>query len=97
MLLYFYGHLDYFTAIWHTLWPFGIVCGHLAYFYILVCLEQEKSGNPAAILSAVNCPDKLSKVRKENREIFDPVLCCRNNKSVQNVCTRHCQSARLTR
>jgi hypothetical protein len=30
------------------LWPFLIVCGNLVYFYGLVCLDQEKSGNPAA-------------------------------------------------
>jgi hypothetical protein len=28
----FYDHSEYFTAIWYTLWPFGIVCGHLVYF-----------------------------------------------------------------
>jgi hypothetical protein len=28
----FYDHLEYFTAIWYYLWPFGIVCGHLVYF-----------------------------------------------------------------
>jgi hypothetical protein len=28
----FYDHLEYFTAIWHNLQPFGIVCGHLVYF-----------------------------------------------------------------
>jgi hypothetical protein len=27
----FYGHLEYFTSIWHKLWPFGIVYGHLVY------------------------------------------------------------------
>jgi hypothetical protein len=28
----FYDHLEYFTAIWYNLWPFGVVCGHLVYF-----------------------------------------------------------------
>jgi hypothetical protein len=28
----FYDHLEYFTAIWYNLWPFGIVGGHLLYF-----------------------------------------------------------------
>jgi hypothetical protein len=28
----FYDHLKYFMAIWHNLWPFGIVSGHLLYF-----------------------------------------------------------------
>jgi hypothetical protein len=30
-MLYFYGHLFYFTAIWQTLWTFGTVCGNLVY------------------------------------------------------------------
>jgi hypothetical protein len=25
----FYDHLEYLTAIWHVLWPFGIACVHL--------------------------------------------------------------------
>jgi hypothetical protein len=36
----FYHHLEYFTAIWYNVWPFGIVCGHLVYFSALVCLDQ---------------------------------------------------------
>jgi hypothetical protein len=32
----FYGQLQ----------PFGIVCGNLVYFSVLVCLDLEKSGNP---------------------------------------------------
>jgi hypothetical protein len=42
----YYDHLKYFTATWYNLWPFGIVCGQLVYFYVLVCLYREKSGNP---------------------------------------------------
>jgi hypothetical protein len=43
----FYDLLEYFTAIWYNLKHFGIVCGHLVYsFSVLVCLDQEKSGNP---------------------------------------------------
>jgi hypothetical protein len=33
----FYDYLEHFTAIW----PFGIVCGHLVYFSILVCLPKK--------------------------------------------------------
>jgi ABC-type spermidine/putrescine transport system permease subunit II len=29
----FYGLLVYFTAIGNILWPFGIFCGHLVYFF----------------------------------------------------------------
>jgi Kef-type K+ transport system membrane component KefB len=48
MLVYvFYHHLDYFTAIfmavWYTLLSFGI------FFPVLVCSDQEKSGNPGTL------------------------------------------------
>jgi hypothetical protein len=36
----FYDHLEYFIAIWYNLRSFGL------FFFILVCLDQEKSGNP---------------------------------------------------
>jgi hypothetical protein len=42
----FYDHMEYFKAISYNLWPFGIVCSRLVYFSHLVCLDQEKSGNP---------------------------------------------------
>jgi hypothetical protein len=42
----FYDHLEYFTAIWYYLWPFGIVVVILYLFPNLVCLDQLKSGNP---------------------------------------------------
>jgi hypothetical protein len=35
-------------TVWYILWSFGIVCGHLVYFPVGVCLDQEKSGNSAA-------------------------------------------------
>jgi hypothetical protein len=38
--------LEYFTAIWYNLWPFGIVNGFGIFFPNLVCLDKEKSGNP---------------------------------------------------
>jgi hypothetical protein len=41
----FYDDLEYFTAIWYNLWLFGVVIWYI--FPILVCLDQEKSGNPA--------------------------------------------------
>jgi hypothetical protein len=44
----FCDHLEYFVAVWYNLWPFGTASGHLVYFPILVCLDQEKSGNPAS-------------------------------------------------
>jgi hypothetical protein len=32
---------------WYILKPFGIVCIDLIFFRVLLCLSQEKSGNPA--------------------------------------------------
>jgi hypothetical protein len=47
----FYDHLEYFTAIWYNLWPFGTVCGHLVYIskFWYICLDQEKSGNNVTV------------------------------------------------
>jgi hypothetical protein len=44
----FYDLLEYFTAIWYNLQPFGTVCGHIVYIYFsfLVGLHKDKSGNP---------------------------------------------------
>jgi hypothetical protein len=39
------GHLEYFTAIWYIVWPFGIFYGYLVYFSRFGMLYQEKSGN----------------------------------------------------
>jgi hypothetical protein len=40
--------LVYFVAIWYIVWPFGIFCGLIVYFFpIYGMLCQEKSGNPA--------------------------------------------------
>jgi hypothetical protein len=43
----FYDHLESFSIIGYNLWPFGIDCGHFVFFPVLVCLVQDKSGNPA--------------------------------------------------
>jgi hypothetical protein len=37
----FYGHFDYFTANWYILWSFGIFCGLLVYFHLLVCCTKK--------------------------------------------------------
>jgi hypothetical protein len=40
----------------YILWPFGIFCGNLVYFSpILVCLFQEKSGNPGSSIRSEDC------------------------------------------
>jgi hypothetical protein len=34
MLAYvIYGNLEYLTAIWHTLWPFDMICGHFPQYW----------------------------------------------------------------
>jgi hypothetical protein len=45
--------LVYVMTIWNILWPFGIIYGRLVWSVVicyifpnLVCLDQEKSGNP---------------------------------------------------
>jgi hypothetical protein len=43
----FYGHLEFITAIWYSLWSFGNL---VAIWYIsprFSILNKEKSGNPA--------------------------------------------------
>jgi hypothetical protein len=42
----FNGHLEYFTAFWFNLWPFGIVCGHFVYYSPFWYVWTKKSGNP---------------------------------------------------
>jgi hypothetical protein len=42
----FYDHLEYFTAIWNNLLPFGIVCGHLVYFSRFGMFERRKIWQP---------------------------------------------------
>jgi hypothetical protein len=53
----FYDHLEFFTAIWYNLWPFGIVCGHLVIFppFWYVCLDQK---NLATLLSICHVSSK---------------------------------------
>jgi hypothetical protein len=48
-----YDHLEYFMVIWYNLWPFGIVCGDLLYFFP-IWLDPEKSGNPVKVIGSRN-------------------------------------------
>jgi hypothetical protein len=43
----FCGHLEYLTAIWYILWPFGTFCGH---FPVLVCCTKK---NLATLLRTI--------------------------------------------
>jgi hypothetical protein len=37
-----YVHSEYLKAIWYTLWPFGIFCGHWGLFSpVLVCFIKK--------------------------------------------------------
>jgi hypothetical protein len=49
----FYDYLEYFTAIWYILWPFGIVCGHLVYFSRFGTLRPRKIWQPCPNLTYV--------------------------------------------
>jgi hypothetical protein len=55
----FYDRVEYFTAMWYILWPFGIVCAHWYIFPVLVCLDQDKSGNPARSRARILKPGAL--------------------------------------
>jgi hypothetical protein len=37
-----YHQLEYFTAIWYNLWPFGVACGRLVYFFRFGMFEPRK-------------------------------------------------------
>jgi hypothetical protein len=44
----FYDQLEFFTAVWYILLPFGIVCVLIWYiFFRLGMSGSKKSGNPA--------------------------------------------------
>jgi hypothetical protein len=60
----FYGRLEHFMAIWYNLWPFGIVGGHLVHFFVLVCLDHEKSGNPGCRTHFAMLPNEFYNVAK---------------------------------
>jgi hypothetical protein len=47
----FYGHLEYFTAIWYIVWSFGNVVVIWYIFPRFGILCQEKSGNPVQDLA----------------------------------------------
>jgi hypothetical protein len=49
MLLYILCHLEYFTAIGHTLWAFGNIVAIWYIFPSFSVLYQEKFGNPALL------------------------------------------------
>jgi hypothetical protein len=38
----FYGHLVHFTVFCYILWTFGIVCGNLVYYPLLVICTKKK-------------------------------------------------------
>jgi hypothetical protein len=56
----FYNHLEYFTAIWYNLWPFGIVCGRLVYFYHFGMLGPREIWQPCL---------------RVDEETYHPILC----------------------
>jgi hypothetical protein len=55
----FYGDLVYFTAIWYSLWPFGILYGYLVYFFPFWYVVPKKIWQPwyiyVCVLISQNC------------------------------------------
>jgi hypothetical protein len=47
----FYDHSEYFTAISDILQPFGLVCGHLVYFFRFGMFGPRKIGQPCLKLT----------------------------------------------
>jgi hypothetical protein len=50
--------LEYFVVIWFILWLFGLFCGYLVYFVVILYIihqfwfiVQEKTGNPDVVSS----------------------------------------------
>jgi hypothetical protein len=41
-----YDHLEYVMAIWHNVWQFGKVCGHLEYFSLFGMFGPRKIWQP---------------------------------------------------
>jgi hypothetical protein len=62
ILEFFYDKLGYFTAIWYTLWPFGIcslwpfgiVCGNLVYFSRFGMFGSRKIWQPCNVVGELN-------------------------------------------
>jgi hypothetical protein len=50
-----YGHLVYFTAIWYSLWPFGILGVIWYIFSRFGIFYLEKSGNPGLLKVFASC------------------------------------------
>jgi hypothetical protein len=62
--------VKYCTAKWYILWPFCIVSVHFVYsFPVLVCLDKEKSGSPAAAAWFLHSP-KTSKTIYFSLDMF---------------------------
>jgi hypothetical protein len=64
----FYGHLEYFTAIWYILWPFGNLLYNFPLFGILC---EEKSGNPGSIGSNVAAYKDLEWTKQIEKRAFE--------------------------
>jgi hypothetical protein len=61
--------------------PFGIVCGHLLYiFYVLVCLDQEKSGSPCRKCN--QCSDRS--LNQTNHQC-DQMFCDKSDQFCPNI------------
>jgi hypothetical protein len=60
----FYGHLVHFTVFCYILWTFGIVCGNLVFFPVLVfCNKKNLATLP--VNKAVDVIEQLEKGLEE--------------------------------
>jgi hypothetical protein len=66
----FYGHLEYITAIWNMLWPFGNLVAVWYIYFRFGILNKEKSGIP---------------VRPKKRSWVYPQYCVENLKVPTSV------------
>jgi hypothetical protein len=67
-------NMVHFMAIWNMLWPFGLIYGRLVYFVViwyiftnLVCLDQDKSGNPDHVCNVIVVVRRHSPVHGQGR------------------------------
>jgi hypothetical protein len=72
----FKDFFEYFAAIWYNLQPFGIVCGHLVYFFRFGMFGPRK--NLAALATTT--------VLKTQVFLNSKIRCCKEEERFENKC-----------
>jgi hypothetical protein len=70
----FYDHLVYFTTIRNILWPSGIPCGNLVYFFPVLVFWTKK--NLATLLPSIGQSARAHETYVPNSESGDPFENC---------------------